>query len=319
MCILGIDIAKATFTVTLLKDEGQPKQKTFDNTEKGFNKLSRWLGRQGVSSLHACMEATNIYWEALADYLYEQEHSVSVVNPQRIKGFAQSQLRRSKTDKIDSLVIAQFCQQSHPRLWQPPTPQQRRLRALERHRQTLKKRIQQFANQLDTCTEPTVRASLTSILETLKAEKTQIEQEMDALVNADDDLKRKQARLMSIKGVGKTTAQSLLAEMYDLEQYESARAATADAGLVPRQHQSGSSVNYRPKMSKMGKAAVRGALYMPAITAMTHNPIIKNLKARLEKAGKHKKAIIGAAMRKLLHLAYGVLKNDTDFDPQYAA
>ena len=125
--------------------------------------------------------------------------------------------------------------------------------------------------------------------------------------------------MISIKGIGATTATKILAEMYDLEDYQHARAAAADGGVTPAHYESGTSVRRRARLCKVGKASLRGALYWPAITAMHHNPIIRHLKERLEQKGKPTGVIIGAAMRKLLHLAYGVLKNKTPFDPQYGS
>jgi hypothetical protein len=98
---LGIDLSKAYFDVTLLKAAGDKAQSRFENNGKGFKELSQWLKAQQVSQVRACMEATNLYWEKLAQFLYEQGHTVYVVNPARITGHAMSQLRRSKTDKQD--------------------------------------------------------------------------------------------------------------------------------------------------------------------------------------------------------------------------
>ena len=105
--------------------------------------------------------------------------------------------------------------------------------------------------------------------------------------------------------------------MYDLDKYGDAKAATADVGVTASHYSSGSSVRRRSKMSRMGKASIRGALHFPAITAMQHNPVIKKLVRRLEARGKHNGVIRVAVMRKLMHLAYGVLKHQKPFDPAY--
>ena len=121
-----------------------------------------------------------------------------------------------------------------------------------------------------------------------------------------------------IVGIGVVTAAKLLAEFADLEQYESAKAADADAGLTPSQFESGTSVRKRPRLSKMGKAGIRAALYWPAITAMRCCPAFKAFATRLAARGKPKKVIIGAVMRKLVHICYGVLKHQTPYDPAKA-
>lgn len=317
MANLGIDISKETLDAKLLLSDGDKVEGQYDNSPAGFKKLGRWLKKHQVKELHVCMEATNIYWEQVAQYLYEQGYKVSVVNPARIKGFAQSQLRRHKTDKVDADVIAQFCQAMNPKLWTPPTPQQRKLRALVRHQQALHKTLTQQTNRLAVCTEPEVKSSLQMVIDTLTTEIERLGAQIQQFIDDQPDLKQQYDLLNSIKGIGPKTAIGLLAEMYDLADYDSARAAAADAGLTPSHYSSGKTVHRKPKLSKMGKSAVRGLLYFPAITAMQHNPIIRALKERLEAQGKHWKVILGAAMRKLIHLAYGVLKNQTPFDPNY--
>ncbi len=97
MDVLGIDLAKLTFDATLLTATGTQHYQAFPNTPEGFTQLAAWLSEHGVGHLHACMEATNIYWEALATTLHAQEHTVSVVNPVRIKGYAQATMQRNKT------------------------------------------------------------------------------------------------------------------------------------------------------------------------------------------------------------------------------
>jgi transposase len=137
MHILGIDLAKKTFDVTLLTPAGARHHHTFSNTPTGFRELWRWARAHGAGSVRACMEATNVYWEALAQYLVEQDATVYVVNPARIKGYAQSQMLRNKTDKQDSATIAAFCAAHDLTAWVPPTAAQRKLRALVRHRDDL--------------------------------------------------------------------------------------------------------------------------------------------------------------------------------------
>ena len=319
MTILGIDISKKTFDATLIDDTGTRHHRQFANTEQGFQQLGQWLNEHPVSDLHACMEATNVYWEDLAEHLYKHGYQVSVVNPVRTKGFAISQLKRNKTDKVDSGVIADFCERLSPRRWHPPSPERRQLRDLIRHIDALKKTRTQQINRMKTCGNPLVVSSLQTIIDALNAQIADMETQIETLFRTHATLREHRALLMSIKGIGATTATKLLAEMYDLGDYLNARAAAADGGLTPSHHESGSSVRRRSRLSKIGKASIRGALYWPAITAMQHNPVIRDLKERLEQKGKHKNVIIGAAMRKLLHLAYGVLKNNTPFDANYGS
>ena len=315
---LGIDIAKDSFDVTLLLEPGGKHRRQFTNNATGYKQLHHWLQHHTAALLPACMESTSCYWEDLALYLHQAGYPVSVVNPARIRGYAISQMRRSKTDPIDADVIADFCRTQQPSSWTPPTQAQRKLRALVRHLQALKKSRTQQSNRLATCADSEVRASVETILHTLESEIGRMQQRIRDFFAEHPDLSQKREWLKSIKGIGETTATHILAEMYDLEHYENAKAAAADAGITTSHYRSGTSVRRRSKMSRMGKAAIRAALYFPAITAIEHNPVVKQLAKRLEAKGKLKQVIQVAAMRKLMHLAYGVLKNKQMFDPNYA-
>jgi transposase len=315
---VGVDIAKESFTVTLLGVAGQKHRHQFANSPTGHQGLLAWLKKHSQDEVQVCLEATSIYWEEVAERLHEAGYGVSVVNPARIKGYALSQLRRSKTDPLDADVIADFCRTQQPKLWQPPSEAERKLRALVRHLEGLKKSRTQERNRLATCRDAEVRTSLETVLATLEAEIQRVEKRLDSFFDDHPDLKEKRDLLTSIKGIGRKTATHLLAEMYDLAQYESAKAAAADAGVTPSHFQSGTSVWRKSKMSRMGKASIRGALHFPAITAIQHNPVVRALAQRLQAKGKLKSVIRVAAMNKLMHLAYGVLKSGLPFDPNYS-
>jgi transposase len=317
--VLGVDVAKEKIDVELVNEQGEKERDELINKTNGFKKLDKWLKRNTTGPVHICMESTSIYWEELAEHMHQAGYEVSVVNPARIKGYAMSQMRRSKTDPIDAAVIADFCRTQEPKLWVPPSPEQRKLRALVRHLEALKKSRTQQLNRLETCRDPEVEASLKTILQAIETEMEQIQKRLEVFFDEHPDLKEKRELLESIKGIGEKTATHLLAEMYDLEQYENAKAVAADAGITASDFSSGKSVRRRPKMSRMGKAAIRGAMYFPALTAIRHNPLVRQLAQRLEAKGKPKKVIQVAAMRKLIHIAYGVLKNQQPFDPAYAA
>jgi transposase len=318
MNVLGIDLAKLSFDATLLLSTGAQYHASFANSADGFTQLQAWLIEHDASELHACMEATNIYWEALASWLHAHSYTVSVVNPARIKGFAQATMQRNKTDKLDSAIIAAFCLKHQPNAWEPQSEEQRRLRALVRHRDDLLHTQLQQQNRLRDATDALVRRSLETVLKTLASELAAVERQLKEQVATQTTLKNNLSLLTSIVGIGVVTATKLLAEFAELEQYTSAKAAAADAGLTPSHYESGTSVRRRPKLSKMGKAPIRAALYWPAITAMTRCPSIKAFAERLTARGKPKKVVIGAVMRKLVHICYGVLKHQTPYDPAKA-
>ena len=153
--VLGIDIAKQKFDAALLVD-GKTKHKTCKNSVEGFETLMLWLEKQGIQKVHACLEATGNYGEDLAIYLHEAGHMVSIVNPARIKGFAQSELIRTKTDKIDAALIARFCLAMKPGPWIPPSPEIRSLRALVRRVDSLIDMRSQEKNRISTAHESVI-------------------------------------------------------------------------------------------------------------------------------------------------------------------
>jgi transposase len=315
---LGIDIAKRTFIVALLGEE-KCWRKTFENTATGFQALTAWLTRHHVHQVHAVMEATGTYGEDLALYLYQAGHRVSVVNPARIKAFGASELQRTKNDRADAALIARFAVKHEPEAWTPPPAELRQLQVLVRHRDDLIVQRSQWQQRLmDSRPVPAVRISLQTLLTTLAAQLAQLEEQICTHVAQHPALQHQQDLLASIPGIGEMTAVRLLAEMAPLETFRSARHAAAYAGLTPRQRQSGSSIRGRARLSKIGSARIRKALYWPAIAALRCNPLIRPFGERLHERGKTKMVVIGAAMRKLVHLAYGVLKTGKPFDEQHA-
>ena len=318
MMIVGIDVSLKRLDVTVLKKGGGSQRKRFANTPAGIEQLLSWLEKVGAGEKgHVCMEATSVYWEDVAEMASEAGHRVSVVNPLRIKGHALSQLRRSKNDPLDGDVIADFCKTQEPEPWLPPTAEQKKLRALVRHLESLKKSRTQQQNRLSACREEAVYASLETILATLEEEIASVLQQINELIDQHPDLKKNKELLESIDGFGEKTAIHLLAELYNLPDYKNAKAAAADVGVTASEYSSGDTIRRRPRISRMGNTAVRAALYYPAITAIRHNKIVRELAQRLEARGKHKAVIRVAAMRKLIHLAYGVLKHQQPFDPAY--
>jgi len=305
---LGIDISKLKFDICLSREGGKLRHKVFPNSPVGFSQLSTWLAKYKVERVHACMEATGTYGEALATYLHEAGHLVSVVNPAAIKAYGQSRLSRTKTDKADATLIAQFCSERRPPQWHPLPAEIRELQALVRRLDSLLEMRQMEANRLEVAVTEAVKESLAEHLAFLDQKVANTERLIRKHIGTHPGLQEQRDLLLSIPGIGATTAAKLLAEILDVKLYESARQLAAFAGLVPRLHESGSSIRRRARLSKTGAPRLRKALYFPAIVAIKHNPQIRALGERLKERGKCPMQIIGAAMRKLVHIAYGVLK-----------
>ena len=317
--VLGIDIAKWKFNVCLINPEGKLRHKVFSNTSTGFEQLHEWLSTQGVERVHACLEATGTYGEALALFLHQRSHTVSVINPAAVKAFAQSRLSRTKTDRVDAELIARFCLAQAPPLWTPLPAEVRELQALVRRLESLQEMRVMEENRLSSgITVDSVRQSVEEHLTYLHDEIKRCEELIRAHINSNPTLKRGSELLDSIPGIAETTAALLLSELTDITQYRRARQVAAYAGLVPRERQSGTSLRGRTRLSKVGNARLRRALYFPAITALRCSSFFQAWAAGLLKRGKSKKSVICAVMRKLVHLAYGVLKNGKEFDPQWA-
>lgn len=315
---LGIDIAKATYAVCLRGADGKRRHKSFPNTPTGHDTLQHWLARHASGPVHACLEATGTYGEAVATALADAGHRVSLVNPAAVKAFAQSQLRRTKTDEVDADVLADFCVAHDPPAWTPWPPAVRLLQGLVRRREAVQDMLIQERNraQAGQLVAP-VADSLTRHIAVLEQELADLDRQIRDHIRNEPTLRGQRDLLITIPGIGETTIAHLLAECRAIADFDSARAYAAFAGLVPRESRSGT-LRGRPRLSKLGVARLRHALYFPALTAIRHNPIVRAFSARLRQANKHKMVIVGAAMRKLLHIVYGVLKHQRAFDPTIA-
>lgn len=324
---LGVDLSKREFHVELRSSDETLAAHVFANTPAGCRELQQWLVRQQraftkrtghESVIHACLEATGRYGDVLSESLYGQGYRVSIVNARQIKHFAHVQLRRHKTDKTDAALIAQFCMTMAPAPTPPESEEQRTLKELTHQLDALKRMRTQEENRLGSgLRSPQVRRTLQEHLDFLNRQITEVEQEIEQLSQQSVELAPVIELLASIPGIGLLTAACFAAEVGDVHRFAHVNDLVAFVGLNPSQADSGTSVHKRQRISKVGNRHLRRALYMPALTAMRFNPIVKALAQRLEQKGKQNKVVIVAAMRKLLHLAYGVLKTGTRFDPNY--
>jgi transposase len=314
--ILGVDIAKRKFDVALVTN-GKLKHKVFTNNQEGFEALLAWLQKQNVGHVHVCLEASSTYGDELAAYMHDAGHTVSIVNPARIKGFAQSELMRTKNDKVDAGLIARFCLAMHPKPWTPVPPEMRQLQSLVRRIDTLINMRTQEMNRIDVSHE-SIRASLRNHIVYLDKEIGSLRKQIATQITDDPNLTMKRDLLKSIPGIGEATISAILAELHMFEGCDKVEKVVAFIGLAPRQFISGSSIKGKPRLSKVGHARLRKALYMPALVSIQCNPIIQTFYHRLKGKGKNGKVVVCAIMRKLVHLIFGILKSGKPFDPNYA-
>lgn len=319
--VVGIDVSKRKLDVALLANN-KIKNKSVENSSKGYAELVGWLGKQSVelSTLHVCMESTGIYSEPVALGLVDLGLAVSLVNARCIKGFAQSENIRNKNDIIDSAVIARYCLKMEPELWKAPPREQRllrgwvdRLAALKDIRQQEENRLEahQFAGQAE------VAAHVTDHVTWLNAQIKQLETDIDDHIDRHPGLKHDVDLITTIPGIGRTTAAKMIGHIGDVRRFDSAKALAAFIGVTPKQRQSGTSLKGRTTISRIGSPQLRASLYMPSIVAKRHNPILHDFAERLQANGLHNMAVLAAVSRKLVHMIYGVVCSGKPFDPNF--
>jgi transposase len=315
--VLGIDLGKAKFQVTLLFPDGRRRRKACANSPAGCAELLGWMAHHGATHVHACLEATGTYGDLLATTLVDAGHAVSLLNPAIIYHYAKSRLARAKTDPVDADLIADYAAKEHPPTWTPVPREVRELQALVRRLDALlgmqtDERNRAQAGALTAAVQQSIEAVLAHLATQIDTVRHQIRDHIDQ----HPGLRAQRDLLTSIPGIGDATAALLLAELFN-KAFTSARQAAAFAGVVPRPHDSGLHQGRRV-MCKLGPSRLRKGLYFPAIAALRFNPSLQPLAQRLRSAGKPPMLIIGAAMRKLIHVAFGVLKSGRAYDARLA-
>lgn len=325
MFYLGMDVAKSKLDCRLLLDEasGKQKSKVVNNAKSGIVDLLAWTTKHNISpeELHVVMEATGVYHEQAALALVDAGVRVSIINPAQVKDFGRGLAVRTKTDGVDSFVLARYGALLKPAAWTPPAPEARMLQALLARREAIAQDLQRERNRQEKAdasdTPELVQKSLQDSIGFLVKQLAQLQQDIDDHINRHPCLKKDMNLLQSIPGVGPQVGGNMLSVLSS-HHFESAEQLAAYLGLVPVEHQSGSSVHGRAKLSKTGPARIRAVLFMAAVVAKSCNPHVKAVYDRLLASGKTKMSALGAAMRKLVHLCFGVIKTQTPYQRDYA-
>lgn len=319
MILCGIDVSAKTLDVAIDSGRGPVWTGVFDNTESGHRKLALRLGTK-CRKVRVVVEATGVYHLDLALALLRSKTiEVMVANPMATKGFAKAHMQRSKTDKTDALSILEFARRMEFKPWIPPAPEILDLRALARHIASLATMRAQEKNRLHAHSRvakrtPAVRDSIERHIEDIDHIIEDLQTEALLLIEESEELRRAFEHLVSIKGLAKTSAIAILAEIVVLPRDMTVRQWVAHAGLDPRLYESGTSVKAMPRISKVGNRNLRRALFMPALVASNHEPRIKAYYEHLLENGKAKMQALVAVMRKLLHSIHGMFEHDQDFD-----
>jgi transposase len=314
MNYLGIDISKAELVCCKLSEGGNERE-VFSNDGQGIQALLDWLGDAEV---HIVMEATGVYWQASAYALYERGFKVSVVNPAQLKYYARSLLRRAKTDALDAELLARYAQERQPAAWKPASASYEELKLLVRERDDVVAQLGQLRNQRHAHQHR--QSCPAMLLELLTERSSLLEQQVKSLEQAIEALcqshfKEAYRSLRSIPGVGLISAAVLLAETAGLADFQHPKQLTAYAGIAPAPNQSGASKRHSP-ISKIGNPRLRTAFYMVALQARRQAPF-KDFYDRLISKGKAKKVVLIALARKLLVIAFTLVKSNQLFDPLY--
>jgi len=323
---VGCDISKDTFNACILEVYADMTSKIkashkFRNETKGFNELDFWVNRHKKHEvpISFTMEATGVYYENLAWYLYEQECEVYVLLPYKTKHYLKSLGIKSKNDKIDAEGLSRMGAHQRHKPWKPYSKSIYTLRSLTRQHESvnkLKTRLinQLHANEYSAFKSAVVRKQLKSTLKLLEKQLEELDTEISRLIENDDRLKEKYNHFKVVKGIGKLSWATVIAETNGFETFENQRQLVSYSGYDIVENQSGNHVG-KTKISKKGNSRIRRILYMPSlVTVRLKEPVLYNLYQRVtERTGIKMKGYV-AVQKKLLVLMYHIWKNDKPFE-----
>ena len=324
--MIGIDVSKATLDCAWLRDADQDKakRKGYQNEECCFESLIAWaeaLSGLPRQSLAFVVEPTNIYHEQLVQFLHSKGATVYLVNPGRVRKFAEGIGILSKNDVIDADLLARYGLMAKKLIAFEPAPQEvNDLRSLLTRLDVLEKNLRREINRLEKAGKSLTfhrleKLSITRSIKRHEAEIVSFKSAARKCVHASPSLQQDFELLSTVPGVGERTAWLMIVILRS-RQFESAAEVASFLGLNPIEKRSGKSEYRKPRLSKSGSTHFRQALYFPAMVASQRNPDVQALYERLVQAGKPKMCALGAAMRKLVHICYGVYKNQQPYQPQ---
>lgn len=313
---IGVDVSKDSFHAAYRQGAGFC-QGEFSQDEAGMRAFLKWLPR--VVNVQVVLESTGPYWQQLVAFLHSlpQPLAGSVVNPRRVRDFAKAAGLVSKTDSLDARLLVHFAETFTPPTLQLQSQAHRQLRAFSRHYLQLRQHYDLIHDQRDKAladphTPAALTASFDSVLEQLSKQMKKILDQLEKTLQQ-PALQPAAGLLRSIPGIATKTIATLLAELGSDALSHSVREWESFAGLDVVVWESGTSVRKKRRISKQGNWRLRRGLYFAALVATRHNPVVRAYYLRLLDRGQPKKAALVACMRKLLHICYGVLKNQTPF------
>lgn len=320
---LGIDVSKLKLDAALwIPASRKWYSSKAPNDAAGVQKLLEWACTKAAVAPADCtvvLEATGVYHEVAAQSFRDGGCPVVIANPRRARDFAKGMGILGKSDTLDARALARYGAEAEKLvIWEPAPEPVRILRALLIRIDAVEQDLRREENRLEKAqngqTPQLVHDSLQRSLDNLRAERGRLRRDIDDHFGRHPQLKEEFQRLQTIPGVGPATAARLLCLLRRIH-FDSARKAAAFAGLNVLPFESGTSVHKPPRLSKHGDPMLRAKLYMAAIVAAQHNPPLRAIYLDMTRRGKSKMSALGALMRRLVHIAYGMLKHQADFDP----
>jgi len=316
---VGIDVSAKKLDVAWRGSKGRVEGQTFENESAGHRELVRELKKRAAGKvIRVVLESTGVYGIDLALALDRARFEVMVANPRATANFAKAMMQRSKTDRLDSVMLLQFAEQMTFKRWQAPSSAHLQIRSISRRVYALMMTIREEKNRLHAANQvdgtEVVKKSIGATIKALEKQVRELRAAALALIQADPVLARRNELLLSVKGIGQISAIAILAELAILPADMTDRQWVAHAGLDPREVESGTSLRLPPRISKRGNKYLRAALYLPARVACRFEPGVADYAARLRERGKKPLQIHVAVMRKLLHSIHAIFNSNEDFD-----
>jgi len=323
---VGIDVDKKTFKACycLLNEALEittERQKAFKNDLQGYHELIQWTGvhHREDTPIYFVMEATGVYHEHLAWYLFSKHQKVSIILPSKSKRYLQSLGLKSKNDKLDAKGLAYMGLQQHLPLWMPVSCKIYQLKKLTRYREDLQKQKTTLNNQLEALehgmyTVKAVTRSIKALIKVIDKQLMKVYGEIEQLINEDSVMKEKIKHLTSIKGVGFLTAVTIVAETNGFALFKNQRQLASYCGYDVTENSSGNRVG-KTRISKKGNPHIRRMLHMPSLNVVRFNvPVFRSLYDRVYSKRKIKMVAYTAVQRKLLLLMYTLWKKNEGFN-----
>jgi transposase len=315
----GIDVSAKTLEVACRDRSGRLERLRFDNDVEAHRSLVKHVKkRAGGATVRVVLESTGVYGFDLALALDRAGFEVMIANPRASANFAKATLQRSKTDRLDSLMLLEFCEQMHFQRWQAPSASHLQLRTILRRVHVLMATIRDEKNRMHSANQiegmNVIKRSIRTTIAALEKQVRELRAAALKLIESDRTLNRRYELLLSVKGIGRISALAILSELAILPSDMTDRQWVAHAGLDPREFESGTSIRRPPRISKRGNKYLRASLYLPARVASRFQPGVTEFAANLRSRGKLPLQIHVAVMRKLLHAIHGMFASDTEFD-----